>query len=118
MKKLLVILLSIIFIPLIPFSDATLDLENKILLSDEGAFVIEFGENTVRQSFSEIKSTPNLEFGIIQLFNQEILFDAVDDVNVRILGKSIVIKSFDPTVVIYAHGHSVLFGSNGFALVN
>lgn len=102
MKKLLVFLFSITFIALIPFSDATLDLENKILLSDEGAFVIEFGENTVRQSFSEIKATPNLEFGIIQLFNQEILLDTIDDVNVRVLGKSIVIKSFDPTVLIYA----------------
>ena len=61
MKKLLVFLLSLVFIPLIPFSDATLDLENKILLSDEGTFVLEFGGNTVRQSFSEIKSTPNLE---------------------------------------------------------
>jgi len=112
MKKLLVFLLSITFIALIPFSDATLDLENKILLSDEGAFVIEFGENTVRQSFSEIKATPNLEFGIIQLFNQEILFDAVDDVNVRILGKSIVIKSFDPTVVIYARN----VGDNNYSI--
>jgi len=106
------ILLSIIFIPLIPFSDATLDLENKILLSDEGTFIIEFSENTVRQSFSEIKATPNLEFGIIQLFNQEILFDAVDDVNVRILGKSIVIKSFDPTVVIYARN----VGDNNYSI--
>ncbi len=112
MKKLLVFLLSITFIALIPFSDATLDLENKILLSDEGTFVIEFGENTVRQSFSEIKATPNLEFGIIQLFNQEILFDAIDDVNVRILGKSIVIKSFDPTVIIYARN----VGDNNYSI--
>ena len=112
MKKLLVFLLSIIFIPLIPFSDATLDLENKILLSDEGTFVLEFGENTVRQSFSEIKSTPNLEFGIIQLFNQEILLDAVDDVSIRALGKSIVIKSFDPTVIIYARN----IGDNNYSI--
>jgi len=112
MKKLLVFLLSLVFVPLISFSDASLDLENKILLSDEGAFVLEFGENTVRQSFSEIKSTPNLEFGIIQLFNQEILFDAVDDVNVRVLGKSIAIKSFDPTVLIYARN----VGDNNYSI--
>ena len=112
MKKLLVPLFSLIFIPLIPFSDAALDLENKILLSDEGTFVLEFGENTVRQSFSEIKSTPNLEFGIIQLFNNEILLDAVDDVSVRALGKSIAIKSFDPTVIIYARN----VGDNNYSI--
>jgi len=112
MKKLLIPLLSIIFIPLIPFSDATFDLENKILLNDDGTFVIEFGENTVRQSFSEIKATPNLEFGIIQLFDQVILLDAVDDVSVRVLGKSIAIKSFDPTVIIYARN----VGDNNYSI--
>jgi len=98
MKKLFLFLLSLVFIPLIPFSNATLDLENKILLNDEGTFVLEFGENTVRQSFSEIKATPNLEFGIIQLFDQEILLDSVDDVNVRVLGKSIAMDKQPKTI--------------------
>jgi len=46
MKKLLLPLFLIIFLTLMPFSDATLDLSNKQLISNDGSIILEFGENT------------------------------------------------------------------------
>jgi len=89
MKKLLLPLFLIIFLPLMPFSDATLDLSNKQLVSNDGSIILEFGENTEKTFFTNSKITPNLEFGIIKLSEQKFLFDSTDLVSVRILGDSI-----------------------------
>lgn len=112
MKKLLLPLCLIIFIPIIPFSDATVDFSNKQLVSDNNAIVLHFGENTIQTSFSRIKTTPNLEFGIIDLVDQTILLDASDRISVRVLGNSIVIKSFDQNVFLYARN----IGNSDFSI--
>ncbi len=102
MKKLLLPFFLIIFLTLIPFSDATLDLSNKQLISNDGSIILEFGENTEKTFFTNSKITPNLELGIIKLSAQKFLFDSTDLVSVRILGDSIAVKSFEPTVILYA----------------
>jgi len=102
LKKLLIPLFLVLLIPIIPFSEATLDLGNKQLISDDGSIILEFGENTETISFLKSRITPNLEFGIIRVSDQEFLLDFSDPVSVRILGNSIVIKSFEPTVLLYA----------------
>jgi len=102
MKKLLLPFFLIIFLTLIPFSDATLDLSNKQLISNDGSIILEFGENTEKTFFTNSKITPNLELGIIKLSDQKFLFDSTDLVSVRILGDSIAVKSFEPSVILYA----------------
>jgi len=102
LKKLLLPLFLIMLIPIIPFSEAALDLGNKQLISDDGSIILEFGENTETVSFLKSKITPNLEFGIIRVSDQEFLLDSDDPVSVRILGSSLVVKSFEPTVLLYA----------------
>jgi len=89
-------------IPIIPFSEAALDLSNKQLISDDGSIILEFGENTETASLLKSKITPNLEFGIIRVPDQEFFLDSSDPVSVRIMGSSIVVKSFEPTVLLYA----------------
>jgi len=112
MKKLLLTLFLIIFLPLMPFSDATLDLSNKQLISNDGSIILEFGENTVKTFFTNSKITPNLELGIIKLSEQKFLFDSTDLVSVRILGDSIAVKSFEPTVILYARNT----GNNDYSI--
>jgi len=111
MRKLFMPLFLIMLVPLIPFSDAIVDLSNKQLLSENGAIVLEFGEKT-EVGFIKTKTTPNFEFGIIQLVDQTILLDASDPVSVRVLGDSIAVKSFDPVVIIYARNT----GSNNYSV--
>jgi len=112
MKKLLLTLLLLIFLPLMPFSDATLDLSNKQLISNDGSIILEFGENTVKTFFTNSKITPNLELGIIKLSEQKFLFDSTDLVSVRILGDSIAVKSFEPSVILYARNT----GNNDYSI--
>ncbi len=95
-----------------PFSDATLDLSNKQLVSNDGSIILEFGENTEKTFFTNSKITPNLEFGIIKLSEQEFLFDSTDLVSVRILGDSIAVKSFEPSVILYARNT----GNNDYSI--
>ena len=47
-KTILASLLLLTLISLIQYADATLDLQNKILVSDDENLIIEFGDNTVR----------------------------------------------------------------------
>jgi len=102
LKKLLLPLFLVMLIPIIPFSEAALDLSNKQLISDDGSIILEFGENTETASLLKSKITPNLEFGIIRVPDQEFFLDSSDPVSVRIMGSSIVVKSFEPTVLLYA----------------
>jgi len=100
-------------ISLIQYADATLDLQNKILVSDDDNFIIEFGENTIRTTNFKTTTSLNLEFGIIQLSDQDILLDGFfDDVSVTVLGKSIVIKSLDVPMIIYARN----VGDNNYSI--
>jgi len=93
--------------------DCTLDLQNKILVSDDDNFIIEFAENTVRTNVFQTIITPNLEFGIIQLIDQDILLDGFSDaVSVTVLGKSIAIKSLDVPMIIYARN----VGDNNYSI--
>lgn len=112
MKKLLLPLFLIIFLTLIPFSYATLDLSNKQLISNDGSIILVFGENTEKTFFTNSKITPNLELGIIKLPEQKFLFDSTDLVSVRILGDSIAVKSFEPSVILYARNT----GNNDYSI--
>ena len=87
---------------ILPIQVYALDLENKTLVSKDDSFIIEFGENTVRPLLTKTLVIPNLEFGIIQLSDQEIVLEPFDNVSVKILGKSIAIISYDNPVIIYA----------------
>jgi len=109
------LLVSLFFVFSIMFvvPSYALNLENKILVSDDESLIIEFGKNTVRSLLTETITTPNLEFGIIQLIDQDILLEgAFDDVSVRVLGDSIVITSFDVPVIIYARN----VGDNNYSI--
>ena len=109
------LLVSLFFIFSIMFvvPSYALNLENKILVSDDEDLIIEFGKNTVRHLLTETITTPNLEFGIIRLVDQDILLEgAFDDVSVKILGDSIVITSFDVPVIIYARN----VGDNNYSI--
>ena len=113
MKIILASLFVLTLISLIQYADATIDLQNKILVSDDDNFIIEFAENTVRTTLFKTTITPNLEFGIIQSIDQSILLDgASGDVSVRVLGDSIAIKSFDVPVIIYARNT----GNNNYSI--
>ena len=112
-KIILASLLVLTLISLIQYADATLDLQNKILVSDDENLIIEFGDNTVRSFLTQTTTTPNLEFGIIQLIDQDILLEgAFDDVSVTVLGKSIAIKSLDVPMIIYARN----VGDNNYSI--
>ncbi len=90
-----------------------LNLENKVLVSDDENLIIEFGKNTVRSLLAETITTPNLEFGIIKLIDQDILLEgASDDVSISVLGDSIAITSFDVPVIIYARN----VGDNNYSI--
>ncbi len=113
MKIILASLLVLTLISLIQYADATLDLQNKILVSDDDNFIIEFSENTVRTTIFQTIITPNLEFGIIQLSDQDIILDGFfDAVSVTVTGKSIVIKSLDVPMIIYARN----VGDNNYSI--
>ena len=113
MKIILASLLVLTLISLIQYADATLDLQNKILVSDDDNFIIEFAENTVRTTIFQTIITPNLEFGIIQLSDQDIILDGFfDAVSVTVTGKSIVIKSLDVPMIIYARN----VGDNNYSI--
>jgi len=112
-KIILASLLVLTLISLIQYADATLDLQNKILVTDDDNFIIEFAENTVRTTIFKTTTTPNLEFGIIELIDQDILLDGFSDaVSVTVLGKSIVIKSLDVPMAIYARN----VGDNNYSI--
>ncbi len=101
--KMLLVSLFFVFSIMFVVPSYALNLENKVLVSDDENLIIEFGKNTVRSLLAETITTPNLEFGIIKLIDQDILLGVVfDDVSVRILGDSIAITSFDVPVIIYA----------------
>ena len=109
------LLVSLFFIFSIMFvvPSYALNLENKILVSDDEDLIIEFGKNTVRHLLTETITTPNLEFGIIRLVDQDILLEgAFDGVSVKVLGDSIVITSFDVPVIIYARN----VGDNNYSI--
>lgn len=109
------LLVSLFFVFSIMFvvPSYALNLENKILVSDDEDLIIEFGKNTVRYLLTETITTPNLEFGIIRLIDQDILLEgAFDDVSVKVLGDSIVITSFDVPVIIYARN----IGDNNYSV--
>jgi len=112
-KIILASLLVLTLISLIQYADATLDLQNKILVTDDDNFIIEFSENTVRTTIFQTIITPNLEFGIIQLSDQDIILDGFfDAVSVTVIGKSIVIKSLDVPMIIYARN----VGDNNYSI--
>jgi len=112
LKRLLIPLFLVLLIPIIPFSDASLNLADMQLISNDDSIILEFGENTETTSFLKSRITPNLEFGIIRVSDQEFLLDSSDPVSVRILGNSIVVKSFEPTVLLYARS----IGSNNYSV--
>jgi len=108
------LLVSLFFVFSIMFvvPSYALNLENKILVSDDENLIIEFGKNTVRSLLTETITSPNLEFGIIRLVDQEIFLDVSDNVSVSILGNSIAIKSLDVPVIIYARN----VGDNNYSI--
>ena len=111
--KMLLVSLFFVFSIMFVVPSYALNLENKILVSDDENLIIEFGANTVKFLLTKTITTPNLEFGMIQLIDQDILLDGVDDdVSVRILGKSIAIKSLDVPLIIYARN----VGDNNYSV--
>ena len=109
----LLVLLFFVFSIMFVVPSYALNLENKVLVSDDENLIIEFGKNTVRHLLTETITAPNLEFGIIKLIDQDILLGVVfDDVSVRILGDSIAITSFDVPVIIYARN----VGDNNYSI--
>ena len=109
----LLVLLFFVFSIMFVVPSYALNLENKILVSDDENLIIEFGANTVKFLLTKTITTPNLEFGMIRLIDQDILLVGVDDdVSVRILGKSIAIKSLDVPLIIYARN----IGDNNYSV--
>ena len=95
-----------------PNSDAKINLEGMSLLSVDGSLVIDFGENTLEQRLSKIKTIPTLEFGIVQTVSQHYFLDFSDNLSVKVYGNSIVVKSFDQQIFIYAQN----IGSNNYLI--
>jgi len=103
MKIFIIPIILVLLVPLIPNSDATINLENMSFLSDDGNVVIDFGKNIIEQKTSKIKITPTLDLGIVQTTNHDFLLDFSDDVFVKVYGNSFVIKSLEePSLFIYA----------------
>jgi len=111
-KIFLILIAPILLVSLIPNSDATINLENMSLLSDDGNLVIDFGKNIIEQKTSKIKSIPTLEFGIVQTVSQHYFLDFSDNLSVKVYGNSIVVKSFDQQIFIYAQN----IGSNNYLI--
>ncbi len=111
--KMLLVSLFFVFSIMFVVPSYALNLENKILVSDDENLLIAFSPNTVRHLLTETITTPNLEFGLIRLIDQDILLDGIDDgVSVSVLGNSIVIKSLDVPVIIYARN----VGDNNYSI--
>jgi len=111
--KMLLVSLFFLFSIMFVVPSYALNLENKILVSDDENLIIEFGANTVKYLMTTTIITPNIEFGLISLVDQDILLDGFfDDVSVSVLGKSIVIKSLDVPLIIYARN----IGDDNFSI--
>ena len=111
-KIFIIPIILILLIPLMPNSDAKINLEGMSLLSEDGSLVIDFGENTLEQRLSKIKTIPTLEFGIVQTVSQHYFLDFSDNLSVKVYGNSIVVKSFDQQIFIYAQN----IGSNNYLI--
>ncbi len=111
-KIFIIPIILILLIPLMPNSDAKINLEGMSLLSEDGSLVIDFGENTLEQRLTKIKTIPTLEFGIVQTVSQHYFLDFSDNLSVKVYGNSIVIKSFDQQIFIYAQN----IGSNNYLI--
>ena len=112
-KIFLASLALILFVALIPNSDAALNLEDTYLQSNDGNLVIDFGKNIIQQTSSKIKTTPTLDFGIIRTTNHDFILDFSDNVSVNVYGNSFVLKSFaNNPLLIYARN----IGGNNFVL--
>jgi len=111
-KIFIIPIILILLIPLMPNSDAKINLEGMSLLSEDGSLVIDFGENTLEQRLTKIKTIPTLEFGIVQTVSQHYFLDFSDNLSVKVYGNSIVVKSFDQQIFIYAQN----IGSNNYLI--
>ena len=102
-KMLIIPIFIVLLIPLIPNSDAEVNLENKSFLSNDGNLAIDFGKNIIQQKKSSTKIIPTLDIGIIQTPTRDYLLDFTDDVSVKVYGDSFVVKSLkEPSILIYA----------------
>jgi len=100
-KIILIPLFAIILISSIQYVEAGLDLDNKQLVSNDDSLIVEFGETSFQYFSTFTKTLPSLDLGIIQLIDRDILLESSDS-TVKVLGNSIVIKSFENEVVVYA----------------
>ena len=110
--KTLLILLFFVFSIMFVVPSYALNLENKILVSDDEDLIIGFADNTVRPLLTKTIITPNLDFGIIRLIDQDILLESSDNVSVTVLGRSIAVIAYDVPVVIYARN----MGDDNFSI--
>jgi len=108
------LLVSLFFVFSIMFvvPSYALNLENKILISNDDDLIIEFGDNTVRSLLTKTVTTPNIEFGIITLIDQEILLESFDNISVKVSGRSIIVTAYDVPMVIYARN----IGDDNFSI--
>ena len=110
--KILLISLFFVFAIMFVIPSYALNLENKILVSDDENLIIQFGENTVRPLLTKTIITSNLEFGIINLIDQDILLEPSDNISVTVLGRSIAVIAYDVPVIIYARN----MGDDNFSI--
>ena len=110
--KILLVSLFFVFSIMFVVPSYALNLENKILVSDDENLIIQFGENTVRPLLTKTIITSNLEFGIINLIDQDILLEPSDNISVTVLGRSIAVIAYDVPVVIYARN----MGDDNFSI--
>lgn len=73
------------------------------ILSHDGNLIIDFGKNVIKQTRSQIKTTPTLDFGIVRTLDHDYFLDFSDNISINVYGNSFVIKSFaEPPLFIYA----------------
>ena len=110
--KILLVLLFFVFAIMFVIPSYALNLENKILVSDDENLIIGFADNTIRPLLTKTIITPNLDFGIIRLVDQDILLEPSDNISVTVLGRSIAVIAYDVPVVIYARN----MGDDNFSI--
>ncbi len=110
--KMLLVLLFFVFAIMFVVPSYALNLENKILVSDDENLIIGFADNTVRPLLTKTIITPNFDFGIIRLVDQDIFLESSDNISVTVLGRSIAVVAYDVPVVIYARN----MGDDNFSI--
>lgn len=90
MKTSLLMLAPLALLFVVPAAYGELDLSNEKITSTDDNLILEFSQNTVKHFRTHTDVTPNIEYGIVDMGNYDVL---LDDARVNVLGDSFTVKN-------------------------